>query len=108
LGTNKRINAGWTICPGTASRWITCPAMGEASTIRDASPAAPGREARQDSEYKRCGTANVFCAVEPKAGRHFTLGHAGGFVMRRSLGLEACQGRKLISYEWVVAEQAET
>ena len=33
----------------------------------------PGREARQDSEYERCGTANVFCAVEPKAGRHFTF-----------------------------------
>lgn len=32
-----------------------------------------GREARQDSEYERCGTANVFCAVEPKAGRHFTF-----------------------------------
>lgn len=26
-----------------------------------------------DSEYKRRGTANVFCAVEPKAGRHFTF-----------------------------------
>lgn len=41
--------------------------------MRPASPAAPGREARQDNEYKRCGTANVFCAVEPKAGRHFTF-----------------------------------
>jgi hypothetical protein len=41
--------------------------------VRPASPAAPGREARQDNEYKRCGTANVFCAVEPKAGRHFTF-----------------------------------
>jgi hypothetical protein len=41
--------------------------------VRPASPAKPGREARQDSEYKRCGTANVFCAVEPKAGRHFTF-----------------------------------
>jgi hypothetical protein len=40
--------------------------------IRPASPAVPGREARRDSEYERCGTANVFCAVEPKAGRHFT------------------------------------
>src|SRR5580658_5357374 len=40
--------------------------------IRPPSPAAPGREARRDSEYERCGTANVFCAVEPKAGRHFT------------------------------------
>src|SRR5882724_6277941 len=41
--------------------------------VRSASPAAPGREARRDSEYERCGTANVFCAVEPKAGRHFTF-----------------------------------
>jgi hypothetical protein len=43
--------------------------------VRPASPAAPGREARQDNEYERCGTANVFCAVEPKAGRHFTSPH---------------------------------
>ena len=41
--------------------------------VRPGSRAQPGREARQDSEYKRCGTANVFCAVEPKAGRHFTF-----------------------------------
>lgn len=27
---------------------------------------------RRDYEYVRHGTANVFCAVEPKAGRHFT------------------------------------
>src|SRR5580704_9070333 len=38
-----------------------------------ASPARPGREARRVSEYERCGMANVFCAVEPKAGRHFTF-----------------------------------
>jgi len=36
--------------------------------VRPASPAVPGREARRDNEYERCGTANVFCAVEPKAG----------------------------------------
>ena len=36
--------------------------------VRPASPAVPGREARADSEYERRGTANVFCAVEPKAG----------------------------------------
>jgi hypothetical protein len=41
--------------------------------VRPASPAAPGREVRRDNEYERCGTANVFCAVEPKAGRHFTF-----------------------------------
>jgi len=39
--------------------------------VRPPSPAMPGREARRDNEYERRGTANVFCAVEPKAGRHF-------------------------------------
>src|SRR5690348_2572791 len=32
-----------------------------------------GRKARRDNEYERQGTANVFCAVEPKAGHHFTF-----------------------------------
>jgi transposase len=41
--------------------------------VRPSSPALPGREARRDNEYERCGTANVFCAIEPKAGRHFTF-----------------------------------
>jgi hypothetical protein len=41
--------------------------------VRPLSPAVPGRETRRDSEYERRGTANVFCAVEPKAGRHFTV-----------------------------------
>ena len=25
----------------------------------------------RDYEYRRCGTANIFCVVDPKAGRHF-------------------------------------
>src|SRR5580658_5677333 len=41
--------------------------------VRPSRPARPGRVAKRDSEYERCGTANVFCAVEPKAGRHFTF-----------------------------------
>src|SRR5437588_12685033 len=41
--------------------------------VRPPSPAQPGREARRDNEYERCGTAKVFCAVEPKTGRHFTF-----------------------------------
>jgi DDE superfamily endonuclease/Homeodomain-like domain len=41
--------------------------------VRPFAAAQPGREARRDNEYERCGTANVFCAVEPKAGRHFTF-----------------------------------
>jgi transposase len=40
--------------------------------VRPARPARPGKPARPDNEYKRCGTANVFGVVEPKAGRHFT------------------------------------
>jgi hypothetical protein len=41
--------------------------------VRPTSPAVPGREMRRDNEYERRGTANVFCAVEPKAGQHFTF-----------------------------------
>lgn len=40
--------------------------------VRPPIPAKPGKLAQQDNEYKRCGTANVLGAVEPKAGRHFT------------------------------------
>jgi hypothetical protein len=40
--------------------------------VRPPVTAAPGRIAKRDSEYKRCGKANVYCAVEPKSGRHFT------------------------------------
>ena len=36
--------------------------------VRSPVPAKPGAIAKRDSEYKRCGTANVF-AVEPKSGR---------------------------------------
>jgi transposase len=40
--------------------------------VRPARPMRPGRVVRRDCEYKRCGTANAFCGVEPKAGWHFT------------------------------------
>jgi len=40
--------------------------------VRPPTPAVPSQVARRDNEYQRCGTANVFCAVEPQAGRHFT------------------------------------
>ena len=32
----------------------------------------PGRAARHDCEYRRCGTCNVFMATEPLAGRRMT------------------------------------
>ena len=35
-------------------------------------PPRPGRLARVDDEYRRCGTANIFLAVEPLAGRVIT------------------------------------
>lgn len=39
---------------------------------RKGSNVKPGRPVRYDYEYVRRGTANVFCVVEPLAGRHIT------------------------------------
>ena len=39
--------------------------------VRPPRPMRPGRILRPDCEYERRGTANVFCGVGPKAGRHF-------------------------------------
>lgn len=39
--------------------------------VRPGTPAAPGAIAKQDYEYRRCGTCSVFVAVEPKAGKRF-------------------------------------
>jgi hypothetical protein len=39
---------------------------------RNPIPIKPGSIAKQDNEYERCGTPNVFCGIEPKAGIHFT------------------------------------
>jgi hypothetical protein len=43
-------------------------------------PAAPGRPAREDYEYSREGTANLFLFVEPLAGRRWVsvTGHRAG------------------------------
>jgi transposase len=40
--------------------------------LRSPIAARPGSPAKRDNEYERCGTANVFGVVEPKAGRHYT------------------------------------
>ena len=40
--------------------------------VRDPIPMKPGSVAKRDSEYERCGIANVFCGIEPRAGVHFT------------------------------------
>jgi len=61
--------------------------------VRGPMPAKPGREARRDSEYERRGTANVFCAVEPKAGRHFTFPtpDRSGLEFAQAVAEWACQ-----------------
>jgi len=41
--------------------------------VRPCSAAVPGREARIDNEYERCELPMCSCAVEPKAGHHFTF-----------------------------------
>ena len=40
--------------------------------VREPLPPKPGHVAKQDSEYERLGTANVFMAVEPLAGQRTT------------------------------------
>lgn len=40
--------------------------------VREPVGIQPGQVARRDSEYERCGTANIFCGIEGKAGVHFT------------------------------------
>jgi transposase len=56
--------------------------------VRPARPMAPGKPRRPDNEYKRCGTANVFCAVEPKAGKHFTLATPNRSAPQLAMALE--------------------
>lgn len=58
--------------PYDAHRPMVC--MDEASKqliaeVREPLPAKPGSVAKQDSEYERRGTANLFMAVEPLAGK---------------------------------------
>ena len=39
--------------------------------VRLSQRAAPGKSAKQDYEYRRCGTCSIFVAVEPAAGKRF-------------------------------------
>jgi hypothetical protein len=62
--------------------------------VRPPEPAAPGRAAREDYEYARRGTANLFVAVEPLAGlRRLTV------TERRGGADFAAQMRRLCD-EW--------
>src|ERR1700704_975783 len=59
--------------------------------VRPSRPARPGHIAKRDNEYQRCGTANIFAVVEPKAGRHFTCA-----TPDRSAQQFACVVRRLV------------
>ncbi len=50
------------VCMDEASKQL----IGE---VREPLPAVPGSIAKYDSEYERLGTANIFIAVEPLAGK---------------------------------------
>ena len=61
--------------PYNAQRPLVC--MDECSKqligeVREPLPPKPGHVAKHDSEYERLGTANVFMAVEPLAGKRTT------------------------------------
>ena len=50
--------------------------------LRPSRPMHPGQVLRRDCEYERRGTANAFCGVEPKAGRHYPRVTPGPFLAR--------------------------
>jgi DDE superfamily endonuclease len=61
--------------PYNAARPVVC--MDETprqliGQVRQPIPAKPGQPAREDYEYERLGTCNVFMANEPLAGRRMT------------------------------------
>ena len=61
--------------PYDAQRPVVC--MDECSKqligeVREPLPPKPGHVAKEDSEYERKGTANIFMAVEPLAGQRTT------------------------------------
>ena len=63
--------------PYDSSRPVVC--FDETSTqlladVREPMPVQPGRPRRQDYEYRRAGTRNIFLCCEPLAGwRHLTI-----------------------------------
>ena len=80
--------------PYDPARPVVC--FDESSTqlladTREPVPAGPGRPKRQDYEYRREGTRNLFLACEPKAGwRHVAI------TERRTKEDFACQMRWLV------------
>jgi transposase len=69
-------------------------------TPRGALSAVPGQEAREDYEYARHGTANLFLAVEPLAGRRTVR-----VTERRTAQDFAAQLRRLVDEDYADAER---
>jgi len=67
------------------------------SDTREPIPCEPGSPAKQDHEYKRNGTANIFCAVEPlgnfRVWNDRTPDQAGLRRVRQGSGRHALQRR---------------
>jgi hypothetical protein len=67
--------------------------------VNEPQPMRPGCAARQDYEYERKGTCNVFMACEPLAGKRITQ------VTQQKTKLEWAQFVKAIAQAWPEAEQ---
>lgn len=60
--------------------------------------ARPGTPSRRDYEYKRCGTANIFCIVAPAEGRHLT------YATRKRTGIDFARALHRIADAYPEAE----
>jgi hypothetical protein len=69
------------------------------ANTREALPVAPGQPRRQDHEYKRQGTANIFMMVEPLAGWR----HVDATERRTTLDF-AAQMKQLVDVQYPEAE----
>jgi hypothetical protein len=67
--------------------------------VNEPEPMRPGCAARQDYEYERKGTCNVFMACEPLAGKRITQ------VTQQKTKLDWAQFVKTIAQAWPEAEQ---
>jgi hypothetical protein len=89
--------------PYDAARPVVC--MDECSKqligeVRAPLPPQPGQVAKEDSEYERRGTANVFMAVEPLAGQRTTQ------VTERRTRIDwACFVQRLLMTVYPLAEK---
>ena len=62
-------------------------------------PENPGDVLKKDYEYERNGSVNVFCAVEPKAGKYFNT------VTERRCGSDFAKFLKSLSEKYSAAEK---